>query len=327
MALDALPDRRPPAPGAAPAPVPADAERRVADAWSRRFDGAVPWVAGELLRAVVLAVEVDAPPSVALAEAAAGLGVLRAQQGHDAATVVDDVLTLREPVEQLVGGSPARLTEALEQAVRAGVSAVSTERATASAGPSTAPTRDPLTGLLSRAVLVEHLTHEVLSAARHGAPSLVVLDLDGLTRFMEVHGHLAGDLHLVRTAEIVVAASRRSDVLGRLGVDQVAVVLPRTDLTRALVVARRVLARSLADARAGERADPGSTAAAPLLSVGVGWLAAPTSAQELLDAAESALQRARQAGGRLVETNRPEAPEVPRVAPSVGVSTGPLVVR
>ncbi len=305
----------------------ADVVQQVAAAWGRRFGDPLPWVAGELLRSVVLSVEVDAPPSVSLVEAAAGLGVLRAQQGHDAATVVEDVLSLRGPVEQLVGGAPGRLTEALELAVRAGVSAVTTELAAAAAAPSAAPTRDPLTGLLSRAVLVEALTHEVLAAARHGAPSLVVLDLDGLTRFMEVHGHLAGDLHLVRTAEIVVAASRRSDVLGRLGVDQVAVVLPRTDLTRALVVARRVLARSLADARAGERADPGSTVAAPLLSVGVGWLPAPESAEEVLDAAEQALQRARQAGGRVVETNRPEAPAVPRVAPAVGVTSGPLVVR
>ncbi|MCW2777106.1 MAG: putative sensory protein of a two component system [Frankiales bacterium] len=300
--------------------------RRVLAAWGARFGDPVPWVAGELLRGVLLSAAADAPPSVGLAEAAAGLGVLRAQQGHDAAALVEDLLSLRAPLEQAAGGPVPRLTSCLEQALRSGVGALTTERAAPTAG-SHAPTRDPLTGLLTRAVLVEHLTHEVLSAARYGAPSLVVLDLDGLTRFMDVHGHLAGDLHLLRTAEILVAASRRSDLLARLGVDQVALVLPRTDLTRALVVARRVLARSLADARAGERAEPGSTLEAPRLSVGVGWLSAPASAADLLDAAQQALGHARRAGGRVVETNRPEAAEIPRVAPSVAVETRPLVVR
>ncbi len=250
--------------------------------------------------------------------------MLRAQQGHDAATLVEDLLSLRPHVEALAGAGE-RLSQALEQALRAGVGALSAELASPTSG--VGATRDALTGLISRAVLLEQVTHEVLSAARYGAPSLVVLDLDGLTRYMEVHGHLAGDLHLVRTAEIVTAASRRSDVLGRLGVDQVAVLLPRTDLLRALVVARRILARSLADARAGERAEPGSGTEAPRLSVGVGYLPVPGSAPELLDAAEQALQRARQAGGRVVETNRPDAAEVPKPAPAVGLQTGPLVVR
>lgn len=300
-----------------------DVVSRLTQVWGRRFGEPVPWVAGELLRGVLLSVAADTPPSVGVAEAAAGLGVLRAQQGHEAATLVEDLLALRTDVEA-AGGAGPRLWDCVEHALRAGVGALTTERAVPAAA--AASTRDLLTGLLSRSVLEEHLTHEVLAAARHGAPSLVVLDLDGLTRFMEVQGHLAGDLHLVRTTEIMLAASRRSDVAGRLGVDQLAVVLPRTDLTRALVVARRVLARSLADARAGERAEPGSQAHAPRLSVGIGWLPSPTSAAEVFDTAEEALQRARQAGGRVVETSRPEGLEVPRVAPAVE-SARPLVVR
>ena len=300
-----------------------DVGARLAEQWGRRFGDPVPWVATELLRGVLLSVAADTAPSVGVAEAAAGLGVLRARQGHEAATVVEDLLALRTDVEA-AGGTGPRLWECLEHALRAGVGALTTERALPPAA--TAPTRDLLTGLLSRSVLEEQLTHEVLAAARHGAPSLVVVDLDGLTRFMEVQGHLAGDLQLVRATEILLAASRRSDVAARLGVDQLAVVLPRTDLTRALVVARRVLARSLADARAGERADPGSQVDAPRLSVGVGWLPAPASAGEVLDAAEQALQRARQAGGRVVETNRSEGLVVPRVAPAVG-APGPVVVR
>ena len=179
-------------------------------------------------------------------------------------------------------------------------------------------TRDKLTGMLSRPVFEEALEHEVASAARHGAPSLLVADLDGLTAWMAAQGHLAGDLLVVRIGEILVRSSRGSDVLGRLGVDQLAILLPRTDLARGLVVARRVLARARADARANERARPGSTVALPRLSVALGHLAAPTSVAALLDATEVALQRARRAGGVVVEGTRLDDPsllsERPRLA-------------
>lgn len=171
--------------------------------------------------------------------------------------------------------------------------------------PAQGRTRDELTGMLTRPVFEEALQHEVASASRHGAPSLLVADLDGLTAWMQAQGHLAGDLLVVRTAETLARSSRRSDVLGRLGTDQLAVLLPRTDLARGLVVARRVLARARADSRAAERARPGSQEALPRLSVALGHLPEPASVAELLEVTELALQRARQAGGGVVEATRP----------------------
>ena len=165
-------------------------------------------------------------------------------------------------------------------------------------------TRDPLTGMLSRPVLEEALAHEVASAARHGAPCLLVADLDGLTGWIEKQGHLAADLLVVRLAEILTRSSRRSDLLGRLGVDQLAIVLPRTDAARGMVVARRVLARALGDLRIAERAKPGTTVHHPLLSVALVHLSEPRSVGDLLAAADVALERARRAGGRVVELVR-----------------------
>ena len=169
--------------------------------------------------------------------------------------------------------------------------------------PPLAVTRDKLTGMLTRPVFEEALQHEVASASRHGAPALLVADLDGLTAWMQSQGHLAGDLLLVRLAEILGRSSRKSDVLGRLGVDQLAVILPRTDLVRGSVVARRVLARALADARTTARTRP--DVPLPRLSVALGHLTEPESVTELLDVTDIALQRARRAGGGVVETTRP----------------------
>ncbi|MCW2598621.1 MAG: hypothetical protein JWM02_450 [Frankiales bacterium] len=170
--------------------------------------------------------------------------------------------------------------------------------------PATPRTRDKLTGLLSRPVFEEALHHEVASAARHGAPSLLVVDLDGLTGWMQAKGHLAGDLLVMRTTEILTRSSRASDVHGRLGVDQLAALLPRTDRVRGLVVARRVLARSRADARALERSRPGSSAAFPRVSIALGYLPAPSTAADLQQVTEAALERARRAGGGVVEASR-----------------------
>ncbi len=165
-------------------------------------------------------------------------------------------------------------------------------------------TRDRLTGLLSRPVFEEALQHEVVSAPRYGAPTLLVADLDGLTAWMEARGHLAGDLLVVRLAEILRGSSRKSDVQGRLGVDQLAVLLPRTDLARAMVVARRVLSRAQSDLRSAERDRPGSKAAYPRLSIGLGYLPEPGSLTELRQVADAALDRARRAGGRVIECSR-----------------------
>ncbi|MDP3711215.1 MAG: GGDEF domain-containing protein [Mycobacteriales bacterium] len=253
--------------------------------WGDRFGSPVPEVARDLARELVLVELTGCEPSEALRLAAGALGVLRAHEGHDAAALVEDLYSVRPLVFGDHSGWPA-----LELAVRTAVAAHSAERA----GP-VPRTRDPLTGLLDRAVFEEALAHEVVAAARHGAPALVVVDLDGLLGFAETHGHLAGDLHLVRVAELLTASSRRSDVLARLGADQLAVLLPRTDLARGLVVARRVMARAQSDARAA-----GATAL-PRLSIGVGWIAAPRTSGELLAAAEDALRRARGQGGWVVE--------------------------
>lgn len=175
-------------------------------------------------------------------------------------------------------------------------------------------TRDPLTGLLVRPVLEEALAHEVASAERHGAPCLLVADLDGLTGWIDKHGHLAADLLVVRLAEILTRSSRRSDVLGRLALDQLTIVLPRTDAARGMVVARRVLARALADLRIAERAKPGTTDGHPVLSLALVHLTQPRSVADLLTAADAALARARKAGGRVVELGRDS--DVPDAVPA-----------
>ena len=146
---------------------------------------------------------------------------------------------------------------------------------------------DPLTGLYNRRFLEELLGRELLWAQRQGKHlSVLLLDLDGFKAYNDVHGHLAGDRVPEQVAAGLAATIRPGDVLFRFGGDEFVVVLPNTSGE----VARR-------QARELIRAVPPEVG----LSAGVGCLGAGiTTVAELLHAADSALMRAKQAGGGIV---------------------------
>jgi diguanylate cyclase (GGDEF)-like protein/putative nucleotidyltransferase with HDIG domain len=96
--------------------------------------------------------------------------------------------------------------------------------------------RDPLTGLLNRRELHEHLSREIDRCRRHGGGfSLVLLDLDGFKLVNDTSGHSAGDEVLRRVAEALEHSSRGSDVAFRMGGDEFALLLPGADDERAAV--------------------------------------------------------------------------------------------
>jgi diguanylate cyclase (GGDEF)-like protein/PAS domain S-box-containing protein len=102
--------------------------------------------------------------------------------------------------------------------------------------------RDPLTGLFSRRRFQEELEREVSRARRHCRPgALLVLDLDGFREVNDSLGHAAGDELLTRLGEALRSILRDSDVLGRIGGDEFALILPDTDEAAARVVAEKLI--------------------------------------------------------------------------------------
>jgi diguanylate cyclase (GGDEF)-like protein len=89
---------------------------------------------------------------------------------------------------------------------------------------------DELTGLPNRRGWYAQLDAALARARRaHGSVSVVVLDLDGFKEINDRRGHAAGD-RLLRTASARwLAALRQSDVLGRVGGDEFAVLLEGAD--------------------------------------------------------------------------------------------------
>jgi diguanylate cyclase (GGDEF)-like protein/PAS domain S-box-containing protein len=90
---------------------------------------------------------------------------------------------------------------------------------------------DPLTGLPNRRMLMERLGQAVSVSERGGMELAVAfLDLDGLKRLNDEHGHEAGDVLLKTVAERIAGCIRQSDTIARLGGDEfVLVTLHRAD--------------------------------------------------------------------------------------------------
>lgn len=102
-------------------------------------------------------------------------------------------------------------------------------------------TTDPLTGLPNRRYFVERLEQEFTRFQRYGQPTAVLmLDIDHFKRVNDTHGHAVGDQVLKRFALVCQRLVRRSDVLGRLGGEEFAVLLPCCDLEAAVELAERI---------------------------------------------------------------------------------------
>ncbi|HVK85264.1 MAG TPA: diguanylate cyclase [Kofleriaceae bacterium] len=110
-----------------------------------------------------------------------------------------------------------------------------------------APGVDPLLGCWNRSALKQLATSQVSMSRRTGMPlSVAVLDVVDLQSINTRHGLDVGDRLLVRITDAVRATVREEDVVGRLGGDEIAVVMQATPADGAKRVAERLMA-ALAD--------------------------------------------------------------------------------
>lgn len=140
---------------------------------------------------------------------------------------------------------------------------------------------DPLTGLANYRLLLDRLDSEIKRYLRDGRPfSVVLLDLDGLKKINDTHGHVVGSLALCRMAEVLHLSCRAIDTPARYGGDEFALVLPGTSAEDARRVAQRISERLREDVEV------------PRLSVSIGIAEYPrdgASIEHILSAADKAL--------------------------------------
>jgi diguanylate cyclase (GGDEF)-like protein len=101
---------------------------------------------------------------------------------------------------------------------------------------------DDLTGVANRRHLLKRLADECSLSARTEEPfSILVMDLDEFKGINDSHGHGAGDECLRAFSHAVQGRLRASDLLARIGGDEFCVVLPRTTVREAGIVADDLL--------------------------------------------------------------------------------------
>jgi diguanylate cyclase (GGDEF)-like protein len=157
---------------------------------------------------------------------------------------------------------------------------------------------DPLTELANRALFVMRLQESL--DRPHGSATVLYLDLDDFKRVNDEGGHAAGDAVLVALAERLRSSVRPTDVAARLGGDEFALLLEDVDDLHGEDVAERIVAGMVSVDAGGRRLAIGS-------SVGIASAqAGAVDGDELMQRADAAMYRAKQAGKGQVRVWTPE---------------------
>ncbi|MBS0013110.1 MAG: GGDEF domain-containing protein [Desulfobacterales bacterium] len=161
-------------------------------------------------------------------------------------------------------------------------------------------TADDLTGISNRRAFFRQAQRDVAQAGRYGTPvSLLIIDVDHFKRVNDALGHEIGDLVLKAVADQIRNTIRENDLAGRMGGEEFAVILPRTDLDAACAAAER-LRRAVAGIR---MQDFGMSSEELTVSIGVGARQdAYTDLNELMRMAGLGLYEAKKCGKNRVCT-------------------------
>ncbi|NSW90617.1 MAG: diguanylate cyclase [Firmicutes bacterium] len=100
---------------------------------------------------------------------------------------------------------------------------------------------DFLTGFFNKRALRNILVNELERKIRYGIPLAVIfLDIDNFKCYNDTFGHVAGDVVLQKTAEIIKNSIRTVDIAGRYGGEEFVIILPGTKEEGAVAVAERI---------------------------------------------------------------------------------------
>jgi diguanylate cyclase (GGDEF)-like protein len=155
-------------------------------------------------------------------------------------------------------------------------------------------TIDAATGALNRRAFTAAAERERRRAERSGRPlSLAYLDLDGLKGVNDRLGHRAGDRALRTAAAALSSSLRAGDLIGRVGGDEFALLLPDTDVLGAARASERMRHTVAAACREGNVPVTASVGTAT-------FRFPPTSVGDMLAAADRLMYRSKEAGGNRV---------------------------
>ncbi len=157
---------------------------------------------------------------------------------------------------------------------------------------------DALTELWNRRHFFELAKREIYRAGREGTPPgiLLILDIDHFKHINDTFGHAAGDEVLKHLARSWTALLRESDILGRIGGEEFAVLLPATGMQEGQEVAER-----LRQATETEAVVYNDSSFSVTLSIGGVSIQQNEAIDQALNRADRLLYRAKAAGRNRVD--------------------------
>ena len=157
--------------------------------------------------------------------------------------------------------------------------------------------RDELTGLYNRRKMDELLIREIAFTKRYGDSfSLMMLDVDYFKSVNDTYGHHAGDHYLVLLAKVLQKEVRVVDFVGRWGGEEFIILLPKTRIDQASVLAERLQKAVEQIQLEIDRGSISRTASIGITSTQSGTM----NVDEIIRQADAAMYRAKQDGGNRV---------------------------
>ncbi len=161
-------------------------------------------------------------------------------------------------------------------------------------------TTDSLTGLLNRRHFMTLGGYAFETAFQAGQSlAALMMDIDDFKKVNDRYGHLAGDQVLIDVSAAIQSSLRKEDLLGRIGGEEFAAILPKTGMFAVQKVAERIL-RKVAQGITSN----GSQGIQITISIGIAQAGeADESLEGLLDRADQALYAAKRSGKNRVVTS------------------------
>ncbi|HEX6639223.1 MAG TPA: GGDEF domain-containing protein, partial [Steroidobacteraceae bacterium] len=173
---------------------------------------------------------------------------------------------------------------------------------------------DSLTGIANRRHFLERARQVARRDREPQTASLLVLDIDHFKLINDVHGHQAGDAAIRHVAQQASACLRSDDVLGRIGGEEFAALLPGTDETAAWRVAEHIR-------QVIERTPLKHHGDAIHLTVSIGLMSGVLTGdniETLMQCADKVMYRAKNAGRNRSLTHADQFPDTGIVSTAVG---------
>ena len=181
-------------------------------------------------------------------------------------------------------------------------------------------THDPLTGISNRGMVLDALHKEHSRQVRQGGSfGIVLLDVDHFKSVNDTYGHLCGDRVLQEVVRRVASTVRPYDTVGRYGGEEFLIVVPSSDSANIFGLSERI--RRAIESKP-IATDSGEISVTVSLGLAVSSAIVPLDPEVMLDTADKALYRGKEAGRNRSEMGISQTATLSAVSEISPVKTG-----